>query len=447
MAKGFFGRHRDFTRLWVGQTISQVGSQVTLVALPLLAITTLKATTFQVGLLAGFETVPFLLVGLPAGVWVDRWRRRPVLIATDAGRGLVLATIPLAHALGGLHMAQLYAVALGTGVLTVFFDVAYQSYVPELVASADLVDANSRLEMSHSGAQLVGPGVGGVLVQAVRAANAVLVDAASFAVSAVVLLGVRSVEDEPREAQARAHGHAQAEPEPAQVRSLFASVREGLDYVLRHPLLARIAACTATFNFFSAMAMAVFLYYAVRRLGISPATIGLLFSAGGLGFLVGAWLTGPFGRRFGVGAALTFGAVGQGCAFLLVPAAPTGHPVPFFLAAMVLEACTGPVFNVTQISLRQTVTPSHLYGRMTATMRFMVWGALPLGSLAGGAMGEALGLRTTLWIAAVGSALSALPVVVGPLRRLQSMPAPPDPIFSTAPAAVEKMEGVDGSAG
>jgi MFS family permease len=414
LATRFFRQRPDFARLWVGQSISQLGSQVTLVALPLLAITTLNASTLEVGLLAGSETLPFLIVGLPAGVWVDRWRRRPVLITADAGRGLLLASVPLAHAFGILHMAQLYVVAMGTGVLTVFFDVAYQAYVPNLVERDVLLDANARLEVSHSAAQLVGPGIGGLLVQGFTAATAILIDTISYALSAFVLLGIRTEEPPPQR-------HID---EDGQARSLAASVREGLRYVLRHRLLAPLAACTALFNFFSAMAMAVFMLYAVRELGVSAATIGLLFSAGGLGFLVGTLLTTRIGRRFGVGTALSIGAVFQGTAFLLVPAAPRSAPVPFFLAAMLLEALTGPVYNVTQISLRQTVTPAHMQGRMTATMRFLVWGALPLGSVLGGVLGAALGRRETLWVAAIGSALSALPVLLSPLRRLKDMPEP-----------------------
>jgi MFS family permease len=412
----FFRRHRDFTRLWVGQTVSAVGSQVTLVALPLLAITTLHASTLAVGVLAASETVPFLLVGLPAGVWVDRWRRRPVLVAADAGRGLFLCSIPVAHALGVLHMPQLYVVAFGTGVLTVFFDVAYQAYVPGLVEGDALLDANARLEVSQSAAQTVGPGIGGVLVQAVSAATTILIDTISYAVSAVVLVGIRTPEPRPPDAEGDGAG------------TLFASVREGLRYVLGHRLLRPVAIRAALYNLCTAMALAVFMLYAVRDLKVSPAAIGLLFSIGGGALVLGSSLVARWGRRMRVGTTMAVGALVQGSGFLLVPAAPRAHPMPFFVAAIAIESLFSPMWNITQISLRQSVTPRRLQGRMTATIRFMIWGTLPLGSLLGGVLGAALGRHTTLWIAAVGSALSSVVVVLGPLARLRTLPvAPPDP--------------------
>lgn len=412
----FLRRYPDFTRLWLGQTLSQLGSRVTLVALPLLAITTLHASTLEVGLLTGAETVPFLILGLPAGVWVDRWRKRPVLIYADVARGVLLATIPIAYALDGLTMAQLFVVAIGVGACTVLFDVAYQSYVTTLVDPADLLGANSRLEASFSLAALVGPGLGGVLVQALKAATAMLVDAVSYAVSALAILSIRGAE--PDEADPADEAGA-----PPALR-MAAAVGEGIRYVFRHALLARIACCAALFNMFSGVAMAVYLVYAVRQLELSAATIGLLFSAGGLGALIGTVLTERAGHRFGVGAILSLGAAVQGAAFLLVPAAPQSSPLPFFFAAMLLETLFSPLWNVTQISLRLIVTPSQMHGRMTATMRFITWGALPLGSLAGGLLGDAIGLRNTLWVGAAGSAVSALPVVFGPLRKLREMPEP-----------------------
>jgi MFS family permease len=421
LGERFFRRHPDFTRLWAGQTVSGIGSQVTLVALPLLAITTLHASTLQVGLLAGSETVPFLLVGLPAGVWVDRWRRRPVLVVADAGRGLLLSSIPLAHVLGLLHMGQLYAVAVGTGVLTVFFDVAYQAYVPSLVEGVDLLDANARLEVSMSAAATVGPGIGGVLVQAVSAATAILVDTISFAVSAVVLLRLRTPEAAPEPHAGDAAG------------SMVASVREGLRYVLGHRLLRVVAIKGGVYTLFAALSMAVFLVYAVRDLHVSAASIGLMFSVGGGALVVGSALMARLGKRLGVGTTLTLGALLQSSSFLLVPLAPRSHPMPFFVAAIAIESLFAPMWNVTQISLRQTVTPSRMHGRMTATMRFITWGALPLGSLAGGLLGSAIGRHATLWIGAVGGALSAVPVLLGPLARLREMPeAPGEPVTPAA---------------
>ena len=409
---GGLHRNRDFVRLWAGQTISQVGSQITLLALPLVAIRTLRANAFELGVLAAAETIPFLLIGLPAGVWVDRWRRRPVLVVADVGRAVVLVSVPVAFVLDALTMAQLYAVAVLTGVFTVFFDVAYQSYLPALVRRDELVEGNSRLELSRSGAQVVGPGLAGMLVHLLRAPMAIAADSVSFAFSALFIARIGADEDEPAPAD---------EVGPGTMRR---GIAEGLRYVFRHPLLARIAACTALFNLFSALGMAVFLLYAVRRLGISPAVVGIVFSLGSIGFVVGSIVAQPVGRRLGIGPALVLAAAVQGGAFLLVPLAPADAAVPFFVAAFALETCAAPVYNITQISLRQTITPIRMQGRMNATMRFVVWGTLPLGSLLGGVLGEVVGLRTTLWISAVGTAAAVVPLLTGALLRLRTMPEP-----------------------
>jgi MFS family permease len=408
----------DFKRLWFGQTVSQVGTQITLLALPLLAITTLHATPFQVGLLAAVETFPFLLVGLPAGVWVDRTRRRPLLILTDVGRALLLATIPVAKAAGGLTLAQLFAVAFGIGILTVLFDVAYLAYLPSIVDAEALLRANSRLEISRSGAELVGPGLGGALVQALTAPYAILVDSVSYVASAIGLLTIRTPEPDLR-------------ADHTERPSMGSAIAEGLRHVLGHPVLARIAGTMAVYNLFSAMGMAVFLLYAVRTLGLSPATVGLLFSVGAAGFVAGAAVSERVGRRLGVGPTMTLSGIAQTVPFVLVPLAPRHHPIPFFVAALLLEQGANPIFNVTQVSVRQVLTPAHLQGRMTASMRFLVWGTLPLGSLIGGALGTWLGLHTTLWIAALGGCLGAIPLLGRRIWRLREMPtgpAAPEPV-------------------
>lgn len=409
MGDGLLG-NQDFRRLWAGQTVSQLGSQVTLLALPLVAIRTLHAGAFEVGVLAAAETAPFLLIGLPAGVWVDRWRRRPVLVVSDIGRAALLATVPLAFALDMLTMAQLYVVALLTGALTVFFDVAYQSFLPALVSRAQLVDGNSRLELSRSAAQVAGPGLAGLLVQLVRAPMALAVDSVSFLLSAVFIRRIRTPEAAP------------AETDDAVSPTMTRSIGEGVRYVMRHPLLKRVAVCTGVFNLFSAMGMAVFLLYAVRELEIDPAVIGLVFSLGSVGFVVGATLTRRITRRLGVGRSIVVAAFVQGAAFALVPLAPQAAPLPFFVAAFALETCAAPVYNITQISLRQSITPAHLQGRMHATMRFVVWGTLPLGSLLGGWLGHTVGLRATLWVSAVGGTLGALSLVGRTFSRLREIP-------------------------
>jgi MFS family permease len=403
-------RHGDFMKLWTAETISQLGSQVTLLALPLVAITVLDASAFQVGLLGTVEFAPFVLVGLPAGVWVDRLRRRPVLIAGDLGRAAALLSIPVAYQLDALTIGQLYAVGFVTGVLTVFFDVAYQSYLPALVEPDQLLEGNSKLEISRSGAQIAGPGLAGGLIDLVTAPVAVLADALSFALSAAFVGAIRRGEAAPQRA-------------PAHERrgSMRREMAEGLRYVLGHRLLRPIAACTATANLFNAVVYAVVILYMVRQLGLRPAAIGLVFAAGNVGFLAGAIVSGRLAARTGIGRAIVVGEAVGALGALAIPLAPRQAAVPLLVAGMAVSTFGGTVYNVNQVSLRQAITPARLHGRMNATMRFMVWGTLPLGSLLGGALGTAIGLRPTLWVGAAGGLVAVLPVALSPVRSLAAI--------------------------
>lgn len=419
--RGSLWRHADFMKLWTAETISQVGSQVTLLALPLVAITVLDASAFEVGLLSTVEFAPFVLVGLPAGVWVDRLRRRPVLVAGDLGRAAVLLSIPVAYQLGVLTIGQLYVVGFVTGVLTVFFDVAYQSYLPALVESDQLIDGNAKLEISRSGAQIAGPGLAGGLIDLLTAPLAVLADALSFALSAVFIGLIRRREPAP-------------ERGPAQRRrgAMRREMAEGLRYVLGHRLLRPVAACTATANLFSAVVYAVVILYMVRELGLRPAAIGLVFAAGNVGFLAGAVASGRLASRIGVGRAIVLGEGVGGLGLLAVPLAPPSSAVPLLVTGLAVSTFGATVYNVNQVSLRQAITPARLHGRMNATMRFMVWGTLPLGSLLGGALGTVIGLRPTLWVGAVGGLVAVLPVALSPVRSLRGIA---DAMPEQAPAA------------
>jgi MFS family permease len=370
--------HRDFVRLWSAESVSRFGSQVSLLALPLIAITVLHTSTFQVGLLSTMEFLPFVLVGLPAGVWVDRLRRRPVLIAGDLGRALALASVPAAHFLGVLSMAQLYVVAFVTGVLTVFFDVAYQSYLPRLVRQEQLVEGNAKLEISSSGASIAGPGLAGLLIQAFTAPVAVLVDALSFLASAGFIARIRRT-------------------------GMRREIAEGLRYVLGHPLLRWIAAATGTFNLFSSMTQAILVLYLVRRLGMSAGLIGLVMTIGNAGWLIGASGSSRLSGKIGVGMSVMGGTVVGAVGAVLIPLAPASGPVPWLIASTCLMSLGTTIYNIGQLSVRQAITPERLHGRMNATMRFMVWGTMPLGSAIGGALGQTIGLRPTLWIAALGA--------------------------------------------
>jgi MFS family permease len=410
--KGGLWRHSDFLKLWSAETISQVGSQVGGLALPFVAIVTLDVSPFEVALLGVFEFAPFILVSLPAGVWVDRLPRRPILIVGDLGRAALLATIPVAYAFDVLTIWQLYGVGFLFGVLTVFFDVAYQSYLPSLVSRDQLVDGNSKLEISRSGAQLAGPALAGVLVQALTAPVAVLIDAISFVASGAFVLRIRTKENAPE----RENG-----------RSPFAGMKgelaEGLRYVFGHRYLRWIAASTATFNFFSNVMFAIFLVYAVRQLDLSAGTIGVVFAIGNVGYLIGAIAANRIARTLGVGPAIVAGAA-AGIASVLVPLAPESGPIPFLIASQLIVAFGLPLYNITQVSFRQAITPERLQGRMNSVMRFIVWGVIPLGTLVGGAIASAVDLRTAMWVGAIGMSLAFLPVLLSPVRTLREMPEP-----------------------
>lgn len=405
-------RHGDFLKLWSAQTISQVGTQVSALAIPLAAIIVLQASAFQVALLGAVEFLPFLLFTLAAGVWVDRLRRRPILIAGDLGRAVALGSIPLAHALDALTMWQLYAVGFCAGVLTVFFDVSYQSYLPSLVGRDQLVDGNAKLEVSRSAAQVAGPGLGGALVGAMTAPYAILVDAVSFLASALLLIGIRSREPAPA---------------PTAHPSLRGELWEGLRYLVGHRYWRAIATTTASANFFNTLGFSIVLVYAVRRLHLSAELIGLVLTLGGLGGLVGALVVGRMSSRLGVGPTIAGSALLFGAPLVLVPLAPPSSPIPFLVAALVLSGFGSVVYNVTGISLMQTLTPDRLLGRLNATRRFIVWGTIPLGSLAGGALASQIGLRPTLFVATVGASFCFLPVALSPLRRLRQMPTDQEP--------------------
>jgi MFS family permease len=404
--RGGLWRHPDFLRLWSAQTISQFGSQISQLALPFAAILVLDASAFEVALLGTVEFLPFLLFALPAGVWVDRLRRKPILVLGDLGRAVALASIPVAHAFDALTIWQLYAVGFLVGVGTVFFDVAYQSYLPSLVERAQLVDGNSKLEISRSGAALAGPALAGALIGAVTAPFAILLDAVSFLASAGLIVRIRRTE---------------ALPEPAAKPSMRRELVEGLRYLLGHRFWRPLAMTVAVSNFFNMLAFSIFLVYAVRELDLSAAVIGLVLGIGNVGWLLGAVAANRLSTRLGVGFTLVGSAMVFGPALLLIPAAPQAQPVPFIVVALILASFAGIVFNVTGLSFQQAVTPDRLLGRLNATRRFIVWGVIPLGSLAGGALASQIGLRPTLWVGALGGSLSFLPLLLSPVRSIGPM--------------------------
>jgi MFS family permease len=393
--------------LWGGQTVSEMGSAVTQLALPLTAVVVLGASTFQVGLLTSAATAAFALIALPAGAIVDRLVKRRLMIWCDAARMLIIGSVPLAAAFGLLTMGQLYAVALTAGVCTVFFDVAYQSYLPAVVTREHLVDGNGKLGASQAFAQVAGPGLGGGLVGLVGAAGAMAADAISYAVSVASLLAIRVREETPRADAARA--------------GLRAEIAEGLSFVLRHPILRKIAACTGTANLFSSMAIALEIVFLVRVLRVRPADTGLLIAVASLGGVAGGALAGRLSRRIGSARIIWYSILVLSLPQLLVPLAAPGWRIAAFPVGMASFSFGAVVYNVAQVSYRQAICPPRLLGRMNAAMRWVVWGTIPLGGLLGGALGALLGVRPTLWIAFIGSWAAGWWVYFSPLRRMRAL--------------------------
>jgi predicted MFS family arabinose efflux permease len=401
-------QNRDFVKLWTAQTISKFGSHVGHAGVEFTAILYLRATPSQMGLLSGLAAAPVLLIGLVAGVWVDRVRRRPLLIAADLGRALLLLTIPAALLLGQLRIEQLYLVAALVGMLSVLYRVADQSALPGLVRREDLVAANSRLGLSDSLAEVGGPALGGTLVQWLTAPIAILLDALSFLVSALFLHRIRRPEEPPSQVDRAGIG---------------AEIREGMRVVWREPRLRPLAISGAGCAFFGNFIGALYSLYLLRELGFTPALVGISVGVGGLGALVGALFAGPVTRRFGVGPTLV------GCRLLsnlfgfLIPLAggPLSLAIAMVFAAQLLADIPGAIALINETSLRQAAIPHRLLGRASASMDLLVQGAAPLGALMGGLLGEAIGLRTTLYLAFAGILLTDLWLLASPVRGVREL--------------------------
>ena len=409
---GGLWENADFVKLWTGQAISELGSQVSQLAIPIVAAVVLHASALVYSLLGVFGFLPFILFALPAGAWVDRMRRKRILIVGDAARALLLATIPIAYVFGVLTIWQLLAVQFVVGIFTVFFDVAYQSYVPSLVHRDHLIEGNSKLQVTASVAQVAGPSMAGGLIAAITAPYAVVVDAISFVISTAFMIPIRTQEQLPE--------RAAGAPKP----KMWPEVKEGLEWIMRNPYLRRIAACTGTSNFFNSVGFAIFVLYALRVLHLAPWQIGVLFAAGSVGAIIGALVINRAQKAIGVGPAIIVNAALFATAGILVPLAPKSFPLPFLFASLFVTQFGGVAYNVTQLSLRQAITPERLQGRMNAAMRWIVWGTIPLGTLAGGVLATVFSYRTTLFIGAIGSMPVFLFVALSPLRSLREMPAP-----------------------
>ncbi|MFG2058163.1 MFS transporter [Micromonospora sp. NPDC048930] len=398
-------RHATFRRLWLSDAVSTLGTHVTTVALPLAALTVLDTGSTGVAALTAATTLPYLLLGLPAGAIVDRLPRRAVLVVTDLVRALLLASVPLAWAAGLLSLAQLVVVALLAGCATVLFDVAYFAAVPAVVPAGRLADANARLEATRAVGQTAGPGLAGVLVGALGAPVALLVDVASFVASALLLAGT------PRLARSTAPG----------ATGVWRDALGGIRFVFRDPVVRALTLCSGLTNVWHAGFLAMLLVYAVRELHLPATTVGLLVAGANLGYLAGAAVAGRARARLGVGRAVTGAAVLQaGAALVLLP-----HPLGIG-AGLAMNAFASGLYNVNAVSLRQAATPPALLSRMTATSRFVIWGAMPLGAALGGALTGLLGAPAYLALASLGMAAAALVTRCSPVWRTRDFPDPAD---------------------
>jgi predicted MFS family arabinose efflux permease len=404
---GSIFKNRHYRFLFTAAAASKLGIQISYLAVPLLAVLVLHASAGQVGILATLATLPYLIIGLPAGALVDRVRRRRVMIVADLSRTVLFGWLPVAAVLHVLTLGQLYFVVLVSGGATVFFDVASQSYLPFVVGRDGLVTANARLASVDAINQVAGRGAGGFLVDLVSAPFAIAITAAGFLWSALWLLRIRL--SEPK-------------PVPRKDSHLLREMREGLSFVFGHPLLRPIALAGTLTNLSVQISVVMLPVIFVRELHLSPAILGLYLTSGGAGVLLGTSAARRIGEWLGTGRAIwIIGLVTTPLKFAL----PFMNPGPLlWLAALawLLTTVQVGINNVLQVSFRQRATPDRLLGRMNATMRFLLTGALALGSGIAGLVGQYVGLRPVLWVGAVGLAIAWVPCFFSPLRDMRDLP-------------------------
>lgn len=402
-------RHPGFFRLWAGETASQFGEQFGNLAIPVIAVSVLGASSFEVGLLNTAETLAFLVIGLPAGAWIDRWIKRRVMLRADLVRAVLLALVPVLWFTQVLAFWQLLVIGTAVGICSVFFDVGYQSFIPTLVRREQIAEANGKLETTAQIARIAGPAAAGGLLTILAAPLLLAVTAVTYLASFFALTTIADTET----------------PKPAaERRPLAIEIREGLVWVFRQPLLVRIVLCTALSNLFGTIALTMMPVLVLRELHLSPAVYGLIGSAGAVGGLLGAAMSSRISRRIGEGHAIPAAALLGGVAMLVLPLStvwtPAAIPVligsEFFFSAAVL------VYNIAQVSFRQRICPPELLGRMNASIRFIVWGVMPLGGFASGLLSVWIGVVPTVWVGVVGNLLGAMPVVFSALWMMRTLP-------------------------
>lgn len=405
-------RERGFPAFWVGQGLSQLGAQFAAIAMPIVAVSVLHATDAQMGFLHAAETAAFLLVGLPAGAWLDRMRKRHVMIAADLVRVVAVALVPLLFLAGMLEIWHLFVIGAVVGVATVFFDVGYQSFVPVLVRDEHVGPANGALEATAQTMRLGGPAVAGILLRVVSAPLLLAANAVGFLLSAISLLLVRD-DEQVRPKHERQH--------------LVREIAEGLRFVARTDFLVRIVGTTALTNLGASIAMTLSPILILRILGLDPSIYGLLMTLGAIGGLAGSVLAMRIARRVGEGAALSLSTLlfCGSAALLPLSALWSAAAVPMLVVFEVLLGFGILVYNVIQVTARQRICPKPLLGRMNASIRFVVWGVMPIGALLAGWLGTAFGTVAAIWVGTVVAILGGLPLLLSPYAWMRQLPTRP----------------------
>ncbi|KAF2420859.1 MFS transporter [Microbacterium sp. B35-30] len=429
--KGSLWRDANFLTLWGGQALSQFGAQITELAIPVLAVLMLNATEWEVGVLNAAQVAAFLVVGLPAGAWIDRMRKRHVMIAADGVRAVALGALPVLALFGALEIWHMIVVALIMGVATVFFDVSNQSIIPSLVRTNQIAEANGKLQSTEQLAGLAGPAVGGWLVGVLAAPLAIFITVGTYLASFVALLFTRDHE------QLRS---------PEDHKPLVHEIGEGLRWVFGNPLLRRIVGTTGVANFFGTMATTLLPIFALRELGLTPQMLGIVFSLSAVGGLLGAIATPRIVKRLGEARAIPISAIAFSIAPFFLPAISLVPALafPLLVVQYFVMSFTILLYNITQVTFRQRITPPRLLGRMNASIRFVVWGVMPIGALLAGALGTWIGTVPTLWIAASGELLACLFVVIGPFWSMRELPDAHEDHATGGPPAADAEGGGGG---
>lgn len=404
-------KHANFRSLWIAQILSLVGTQVTIVSLPIIAIKLLNASTMQVGILTAVAYLPFLLFGLPAGAWVDRMSIKKLMIVCDICRGTLLLVIPLLYYYNLLSIPILFVVAFCNGIFTVFFDVSNQSFLPEILTKDELIEGNSKLASSYTTSQLVGPALAGFLVKLFSAPIAVFIDSISYFLSGIFIRQIKVAKKSETAKTAQASSKISTE------------IKEGLNFVFKNKYLKPMAISMSIANMFDLFGMiqTILPIYILTTLKLSSFEYGIILSLGNIGAILGTVANKYVLNKLELGKVFAISSILPGISLLLLPFAGGEFSIYIIGLSLSLAGFNIAIFNINQISLRQAITPTHLMGRMNATIRFIIWGTVPIGAFLGGWLGETIGIRNTLFIAAIGSIVASIPILLSKNTSLKSL--------------------------